>query len=1467
MKKLMLIFCGLLPIWLHAQLRCTFTHYSPENGLSQNSVMDIVQDYDGVMWFATWDGLNRFDGYDFRVYKAVQGSNLKWASNRIDKLCIDKSGYIWCVTYDGNVSFFDRKKEAFNEVSVGQKETPLQVSSVVPLENGTVWLLLGQNGGVRVRNDERTGEKELAYYASSFSNEQGKQIYKVYYDSEKYEWLLTDNGLIRVDETTGEPASYFTDVHEDGSQTTKQPFYSVETTGDFICFGSANGRVWKYSRKSDLFELCKLPLEDDIIGISRLKDESVVWISRHSGILHEDAEGVGRIRYGEKEFDFSRYPAGETFTDSKDEVWIEVRKVGCICHFNPQTREFKAEQLNVESEPADRSAPWFHICEDMSGHVWVHPYGGGLSWFDRANNRLVPFYDEIGSPEWKFSNRLHAMMSDRQGNLWLGTHSNGLEKVTFFKNDFQLVKPLECNYDTNINQIRSIGTDEKGRFWLGARDGRILVYSPEMEWIGYLTRDGRVDKSGEPLKSSTVYKMLKDKEGNLWMATKGTGIIRATPTGEKYSFTFYQHSEDDIYSLSNNSVYDLAQDPSGRIWLATFGGGVNYMEKQADGSFRFINSRNHLKSYPIDRCFRARRILFDKEGRGWVATSNGLVCFNDGDGRPENIRFHLYVRENAPWSISHNDIYDMRQTSQGNLFFATFGGGLAKLSETDGNGKARFATYTIHDGLPADVLLSLSEDNEGNLWIATEKGLSKMSAKGERFENYLRQELGTELMFEEGTAFHDPQGRLLFGTNQGVLVLYPEKIHKNDFVPRIILSGLKITNKYVAPGASPILPQSLNTLSDLVLSHKENTFTVSYAALDMTFPENVRYAYKLDGFDKSWNYVGNLRSATYTNLPKGEYVFRVRSTNAAGVWTENEHRLNVTVKPSFWETPFAYLLYVLMFFAVLAGGTYLLFVFYRLKHEVSVEQQLTNLKLRFFTNISHELRTPLTLIAGPVEYVLKRGDLTKDVREQLEVVKRNTDRMLRLVNQILDFRKIQNNKMRLRVELIDLVPFMRKIMENFESIADTHHIDFEFECENSSLKLWADADKLEKIVFNLLSNAFKYTQEGKMIKVFVHEDHDAVEIGVQDQGIGISESKRKSLFMRFETLLDNNLFNSNSTGIGLSLVKELVDMHHADIRVDSREGEGSCFTIRFHKGKAHFGDEADLIVSDNISDDGGSGETPKTEIEPNDGGEQKTMLIVEDNIELRFFLRSIFAAHYRIVEASNGKEGLDKALKFVPDIIISDIMMPEKDGIAMTRELRDNLTTSHIPIILLTAKSDTDSKLAGMELGVDSYITKPFSAVYLEARVDNLLKKRQKLQQFYCERLLSVKPERQEKENEKTISDTMSAHDRKFMEKLSELMEKNMDNGELVVDDLVRELAVSRSVFFKKLKSLTGLAPVEFIREMRVKRAAQLMATEDYNITQISYMVGINDPRYFSKCFKQTYGITPTEYKEKLKKK
>lgn len=669
---------------------------------------------------------------------------------------------------------------------------------------------------------------------------------------------------------------------------------------------------------------------------------------------------------------------------------------------------------------------------------------------------------------------------------------------------------------------------------------------------------------------------------------------------------------------------------------------------------------------------------------------------------------------------------------------------------------------------------------------------------------------------------------------------------------QFIFSSLQLDDKVLsARDSTKILTNSINACKSIKIPHGAHMITIKFTALDMSDTENILYAYKLEGFDKEFRTGVKRQEAIYTNLPHGKYVFRVKSTNSEGVWVNNERKLNIEVLPSFWETPYALVLYILVFLSLLSGGTYILFFIFKLKHKVFVEQQIAELKMQFFTNISHELRTPLTLIEGPVEYILRSLHTSRDVNEQLVVVQRNTQRMLRLINQILDFSKIQNNKMKLCVELVDIVLFIRKIMENFQALSKEKQIDFKLESSTTSIELWVDKDKFEKIIFNLLSNAFKYTKSNKSITVFIREDKNIVTIGVKDQGVGISDARKKTLFVRFENLFDKN----NSSGIGLSFVKELADMHHASIYVESKLGEGSCFSIDFKKGRKHFGKDVDFVLDDDVQSDNLEAEVYVDRGE-SDLAEIKTMLIIEDNQELRSFLRNIFSVQFRIIEASDGRGGLEKAITSIPDIIISDIMMPQKDGIELINELRENLATSHIPIIVLTAKNDMETKLQSIKGGADSYITKPFSVSYLETRVNNLLARRRELQTFFCSHNLKKVNEAQ---NE-SIIDGLTDKDREFLIRLNEIMEREIGNPELSVDFLVKNFNFSRTIFFGKLKSLTGKSPIMYIKEMRMNKAVQLLNEHKYSIAEVAYKVGFNDPHYFSKSFKQHFGVSPSEY-------
>ncbi|MGL5273419.1 MAG: ligand-binding sensor domain-containing protein, partial [Phocaeicola sp.] len=540
-----------------------------------------------------------------------------------------------------------------------------------------------------------------------------------------------------------EGVAYFSNAKY-AAEEASQPFYTVATLEDELCFVSDKGRVWCYSMSQDLFRLWELPVKDRIISLNRLSSSELLITTATQGLLIYNKETGTYTAFNQQNTaNFPKDAIRSVYMDSAEEVWFEMTEWGKVCHFNPRTKQMKEERMLIEPQGADRSYPAFHIHEDINNNLWVHPQGGGLSWYNREEGKLYPFYNDPTQTNWKFSNKVHSMMSDNQGNLWFCTHSKGLEKATFYENKFELKSNSLRNQDLNSTTVRALFQDNEGRIWLGKRNGRIEIYTAEFQYLGYLDQDGAITKNGKPLEG-VAYNIVQDREGLIWVATKGRGIVRLEKmTSGHYKITRYEYNEDDVYSLSHNSTYWIFEDKNGRLWIATFGGGLNYIEKLPNGEVRFISNRNNLKGYPIDKCYRTRHICADRKGNIWVGTSNGVVSFKEDFQSPESIVFnyHKYTAGDVE-SLSSNDVYSIVSTKKGELFFATFGGGLNQLISIDESGSAHFKDYTIQHGLPSDILLSIEEDQDGNLWISTENGLSKFYPELQQFENYNGRDLG-----------------------------------------------------------------------------------------------------------------------------------------------------------------------------------------------------------------------------------------------------------------------------------------------------------------------------------------------------------------------------------------------------------------------------------------------------------------------------------------------------------------------------------------------------------------------------------------------------------------------------------------------------------------------------------------------------------------------------------------------------
>lgn len=1000
------------------------------------------------------------------------------------------------------------------------------------------------------------------------------------------------------------------------------------------------------------------------------------------------------------------------------------------------------------------------------------------------------------------------VLEDCLGRTWVNPTGGGWSYYDREKD--MLVNPLEGML---TNMIHTAYIDREGMMWISTYDGGVecVNMSPQP----YSLHDERKGQRtiGEvrafvALKGGDIQKIVKDRwrvycgldgiHGRLY-GTKGNGLLR---------------SNSSRIATTHPYIYDLAEGIDGTLYVATYGDGINILP------FNPLTG-DYEKPLVVGEGLNVRTLLL-QDSVLWGGTTKGLL--------------RVDLRNMSSQLIP---CYDVRALyfGQGKLWIGTFGGGLRVLDVSKPD-SAILRVNTMQD-----IVMSMTGDDT-YLWFSSEKDITQMEmATGEcKYFNAL--DGHADAWFTEAKAVRQEDGVILFGYTDGYCSFDPQKVQPTHSIPpmQIICCHTK--------------GEKMDMSQPIEIENGE-AFGVEYAALEYVGADKISYSYMMEGLQDEWTEVYDQRKLIFSNLGHGTYHLHVRSTNREGMEVANEIVLPIYVQSSVWSSWWAICMYVIGLVLLIAAVSYVLWSYNMLQQKIKVEQQVTDIKLRFFTNISHELRTPLTLIIGPITNILNTERLSSGVRGQLEIVLSNSQRMLRMVNQLLDFRKIQNNKMRLKVQKSNLGLLVDDTCANFKKEAYDKHINFTVVKKAKDSTVWVDRSRVDTILFNLLSNAFKFTPSGREIMVVVDEKPGYVMMIVKDEGIGIPMEKRSVLFERFSS--NNELSNQNNntgTGIGMNLIKELVDLHHGYIEVESEVGKGSTFTVLFQRGMEHFGQEADIVVDDTSTS---PSLTPKetledklTEIEGQQD-KRRMVLVVDDNEDMRTFLSNILGTDYRVKTASDGVEALKTIEQDIPDVVVTDLMMPNMDGLELTKRLKQSADLTHIPVILLSAKSAIESRLQAMQEGADDYVTKPFEPEYLRARVKNLIKQRQILEASYRQRLMRLDPQ---SSNDELKGDS-------FLAKLLSIMDKQMDNNTLTVDELVDDMGMGRTVFFNKLKSLTGLSPVEFIREMRIKRAAQLLEQKNYNITEVTYMVGMNDSRYFAKCFKATYGMTPSEYRKK----
>ena len=985
-----------------------------------------------------------------------------------------------------------------------------------------------------------------------------------------------------------------------------------------------------------------------------------------------------------------------------------------------------------------------------------------------------------------------------------------------------------------------------------SKENRLEVYDKQGNYVGNMDSTGKLLQNRNISFGRNVYTFFEDSEHRLWLGTRNHGIVVATEYDGKFTLHTFRHDKQDPYALSNDAIYSICRDTRNRIWIGTLGGGINLFSGTLDNP-RFIHSENLMKGYPGDMCHKVRSLYCTRKGVVLAGTTEGLLSFSDDFQKPEDIEFFHNDCEDG---LSNNDVMDVLESRDGKIYIAAYSGGIC-MADVDSllNTRIRFHYLNMKNGLPSDLPQSMLEDGEGNIWICFENYISKYKADRKGFDTYDSANLHTDLQITEAHPAIDQQGAMYIGTNQGVLRLRLYDLKKSSFVPRIVYAGVDIQN------SDGTVFNSVLAVDSLVLGKKERNVTIAFSALDYTNSEALQYAYRLKGISDQWGYIGENHSIGFANLPSGDFVLEVKSTNGDGVWCDNITPLYIHIQPRFTETAWAWVLYVLIAIILILTVSGIIVYITNLKRKVTLEQQLTDLKLRFFTDISHELRTPLTLISGSIEEIVERGQLQKSGTENMQVARRNVNRMLRLVNQILDFRKIQGRKMKLSIEQGDVVALCRQVGENFTQLAHERSIHFRLIPETPEIRCYTDMDKLEKILFNLLSNAFKYTADGKSITMAVRMESGCLFVSVRDEGKGMDLRKIDNLFGRFETFGKTD--PNRSTGIGLSLVKEFVDLLHGTIQPESIPGQGTVFTVTLPcTYEAYAADSmAEFVLNDEVKF-----EYPVEVQLSRQEEKERSILIIEDNDELRRFLAMILRDCYHVLEAGDGRQGLEIIGRELPDLIVSDVMMPEMDGIELLAAVKVNRDTSHIPVILLSAKASVDDRVRGLEYGADDYIAKPFNSAYLKARIESLIRQRSSLAAYYLGSSLKDSDKTEKKQPDvklEQVLESVPSFNNTFIQEVIRLVDQNLQNPDFKIDDLAETMNMSRAVFYRKIKTFTGASPIDLVKEMRLKRALELLDADTYSLSEVAYQSGFSSPQYFSRVFKEQMQCTPNEYKRR----
>ncbi|HTJ50149.1 MAG TPA: two-component regulator propeller domain-containing protein [Cyclobacteriaceae bacterium] len=1368
MRGLRFIVFGLLFISLEPALaqfqskKNLIKHYSVKDGLSQSVVNSITQDNQSLMWFATEDGLNRFDGYAFKTFRYDPDNKTSIADNFVQSIFKDSEGTLWVSSRKGLLEF-DSYKETFtlyqHDFKGNSHYAYNDVSFITEGHSGNLWISWYGTGFASF--DKKT-KSFSAYTPETLPGLSNEKTVALLEDKFGLLWVGTQEGGVNVFQVSKgkviKKVNNFAGYNEFASSNVH--CFAEDKYGN-IWIGTSQGLV-VYLRNENRF----FAFNDPAFSVSK-----VSVISLH-GDTNENlwigSQGVGLYQLDLRQF---------TTHAVKDFIFVHVKSL----------KDYDLSKRTIQ-----------FVYEDKDKDVWIGTFGDGVYLVSNAKENFVklqkPLYENSAVSFVPY----YGMCHDQDGNLWLGTDGNGIYKSDLNGHVIEHYTAEKANGKLKDNAILSALNDRKGRLWFGSYSHGLFRYnSASNSFINYHYKNAT--KPG----GNDVRVIFEDSKNNIWIGTNRGGLCLLNEKDNTYENPSHFGG-----TLLGGDVRSITEDNEGNLWIGFYGDGV-YSYNLYDKKWK--RHSNDLKS---DIVFAVKT---DGNNKVWMGTGGGGLC-----------------------------VFDPKQN--------------------------KFKRYTEKDGLSNNTIYAILIDNDENVWVSTNSGVSKFDAGKNKFTNYNTSDGLQEGQFNQGSAlFNEVGGYMCFGGTLGYNIFYPDQIKTMLKKPEVMLSGLSLFNKPIKINESvdgnTILNQVISRTKEITLAHDQNVLTFEFVGLNYSYPEKNRYAYKLDGLDEDWNFVGNQRTATYRYLSPGDYTFKVKASNIENIWGDDFAQVAIKIKYPFWQTPLAYILY---FIALVAIWTFIyslrrkqIILRKRLKIEKSqrkYERQLVQQKLSFFTEISHEFKTPLTLMIGPLEEMLAKETSMTPMGRKLRMVNRNAHKLLSLINKLLDYRKIESGNVLLKVSEDNIVAFVEEIFITFKELANHKNINFHFHAEHPAIMVWFDKEKLEMVLNNIISNSFKYIGQGNEISVSVsrhvtdkHPKGRAC-IKIKDNGIGIPKKHLGNIFDWF-----NRGENSGamSSGIGLSLAKKLIHLHKGEIFVESAESKGSTFSIKMPLGKDHFREE-EIIPMPEVDHSHAENESHEKsillEVEDDLSSRKglKSLLIVEDDEEIRGFLREYFEKDYRIFEASNGAEGNESASTHHPDLIITDIMMPVMNGIDFCKLLKSNIRTSHIPVIMLTAKSSLSHHKEGIETGADTYITKPFSPEILGITIHNLLQSRETLMRFYRNLFAP--------DSEKTTTQGHNAIDEKFLHSIYEMLMANIDKPDFNINELCDVLNMSRSLVYKKVKMLTGLSPVEYIRSLRMQEAAKLLRTRKYKVFEVVYMVGFSDLKYFRQCFTKEFGYSPSDF-------